>query len=72
MFDDSPPHIVLAFPVGEMTEAELRTHYIAVHRAIIILDNWICDRFDLSRKARHRKTQLSTNKPLDKQDTNGV
>jgi hypothetical protein len=67
----SPPPVVFAFPPDAMTPEELLTYAIATHRAMMILDDWICDNFNLSRKARGKKAQryLSADKQaLDKAD----
>jgi len=41
--------------VGDMVDRECRrAFWMAVHRALIIIDDWICDTFGASRKPRGR------------------
>lgn len=40
--------------IEEMSDDERRQLAIEIHQAIVILDDRLCDRFNLSRKARQK------------------
>jgi len=47
-----PSPIVILLPAEQMTQEQVRAFFEARHRALIVEDDWICQHFKFSRRAR--------------------